>query len=235
MAFVHGKSAAALLDGFDISAYVRSGDFSAEIDTAETSTWSSSWKSYIAGNMKATVSLDGLFDTAMVPNFTGQIGDTPGGLLTFGPGGLALGAPCRLLQVIESSYGETASIGDVVGFTYEATTNTVLGIGHVIAASAAVSADQNGTSVDLTAASTTGAIAFLHVTSVSASDSIVVTIEDSSTGSSGWATIGTFASKAAAGAERIVIAGTVKRYVRVVDDVTGTGVSIVRAVALART
>jgi hypothetical protein len=235
MAFVHGKSAAALLDGFDISAYVRSGDFSAEIDTAETSTWSSSWKSYIAGNMKASVSLDGLFDTAMAPNFTGQIGDTPGGLLTFGPGGLALGAPCRLLQVIESSYGETASIGDVVGFTYEATTNTVLGIGHVIGASAAVTADQNGTSVDLTASSATGAIAFLHVTSVSASDSIVVSIEDSSTGSSGWATIGTFASKSAAGAERIVIAGTVKRYVRVVDDVTGTGVSIVRAVALART
>jgi hypothetical protein len=235
MSFVHGKSAAALLDGVDISAYVRSGEFSAEVDTAETSAWQSSWKSYIAGTMQATITLEGMFDAAMTPNFTGQIGDTPGGLLTFGPGGLALGAPCRLLQVIESQYTESGDIGDVVSFDYEATTNTVLGIGHVIGEAAAVTADQNGTSVDLTAASTTGAIAFLHVTSVSASDSIVVTIEDSSTGSSGWATIGTFASKSAAGAERIVIAGTVKRYVRVVDDVTGTGISIVRAVALART
>jgi hypothetical protein len=80
----------------------------------------------------------------------------------------------------------------------------------------------------------TGGVAHLHVTSVSASDSIVVTIEDSATGSSGWATIGTFASKAAAGAERIAIAGTIRRYVRAVDTVTGSGISIIRAVALAR-
>lgn len=235
MSFVHGKNAAALIDGYDLSPYTKSGEFTAEVDSAETSTWGSSWKSFIAGQMQATVTIDGLFDAAFTPNFTGQVGDTPGALLTFGPGGLALGAPCRLLSVIESNYGETADIGDVVGFTYEALTDRQPGLGHVIAASAAVTTDQNGTAVDLTAQSTTGAIAFLHVTAVSASDSIVCTIEDSSTGSSGWATIGTFASKNAIGAERIVIAGTVKRYVRVVDDVTGTDVSITRAVALART
>lgn len=235
MAFVHGKSAAAFIDGYDLTSYVTSGEFSAEVDSAETSTWGSSWKSFIAGQMQAGVSIDGLFDSTFTPRFTGQIGNTPGALLTFGPGGLALGAPCRLLSVIESDYGETADIGDVVSFSYEAMTDRQVGLGHVIAASEAVTTDQNGTAVDLTAATTTGAIAFLHVTSVSASDSIVCTIEDSATGSSGWATIGTFASKAAIGAERIVIAGTIRRYVRVVDDVTGSGVSITRAVALART
>ncbi|MEA2538466.1 MAG: hypothetical protein QOF11_2700, partial [Chloroflexota bacterium] len=50
-----------------------------------------------------------------------------------------------------------------------------------------------------------------------------------------WATVGTFASKAAVGAERIVIPGTIKRYVRAVWDVTGAGVSIPFLVALART
>jgi hypothetical protein len=111
----------------------------------------------------------------------------------------------------------------------------VVGFGDVLHLLAAETADGNGAAVDQGAQTTTGGIAHLHVTGMSASDSIVVTIEDSANGSTGWATVGTFASKAAVGAERIVIPGTIKRYVRAVWDVTGAGVSIPFLVALART
>jgi hypothetical protein len=60
-----------------------------------------------------------------------------------------------------------------------------------------------------------------------------VTIEDSADGSTNWTTIGTFATVTGLTSERLVIAGTVRRYLRVVDNVTGTGTNT-RSVALAR-
>lgn len=234
MAFKHGKSASVLLDGADISAYFHAAEVSVEVDTGETTTFGSSWKSYIAGNAGGTFDFSGYFDPTWNDTWD-NIGDAPGAVLTFGPSGSALGDKVRLVKVLTSAYGETAEIGGVVEFAWGVMADGTVGFGEVIAARAAITADANGSSYDHTAQTTTGGIAHLHVFSVSASDSIVVTIEDSSTGSSGWATIGTFASKSAAGAERITIAGTIKRYVRAVYDVTGSGVSIECAVALART
>lgn len=233
MSFVHGKDAAVLLDGVLISAYFDSGEFSAEVDTAETTTFSSSWKSFIAGQAAGTVGLTGYFDPTW-NDLWDTIGDAPGAVLTFAPGGLALGSPVRLVKVLTSAYGESAPIGGAVTFSWDVTADGSVGTGQVIAAATAITADTNGAAFDGGAATSNGAVAHLHVTSVSASDSIVVTIEDSANGSSGWATIGTFASKSAPGAERIAIAGNVRRYVRAVYDVTGSSVSIECIVTLSR-
>jgi hypothetical protein len=235
MAFVHGKKAALLLDGLDISGYFHEVSLGTDIDTAEVTTFGASWKSYIAGQAVIAVEGAGYFDPTQTA-LTTALTASADSVLTVGPGGLAAaGDAVRTIQVRETSFAETADIGDAVGFDWSATSDTVPGFGVLLEPLTAVTGDQNGTARDGGAATTTGAVAHLHVTSVSAADSIIVTIEDSATGSSGWATIGTFASKAAAGAERIVIAGTVRRYTRVVDDVTGASVSIVRSVALART
>ena len=63
-----------------------------------------------------------------------------------------------------------------------------------------------------------------------------MTLEDSANGSD-WLAIsgGAFANLAVAGSERLVISGTIRRYTRAVWNVTGTDVSIVFGVALART
>lgn len=233
MAFVHGKSAAVLLDGADVSAYFNSAETNIEVDTAETTTFGASWKTYIPGQVGGMFPFSGYFDPTWNDTWD-NIGDAPGAVLTFGPGGVALGAEVRLVKVLTAAYTEGAEIGGVVTFDWDVTADGAVGFGRVIAASAAITGDANGAAFDYTAETTAGGIAHLHVTSVSASDSIVVTIEDSTNGSSGWATIGTFASKSAAGAERIAIAGTIKRYVRAVYDVTGTDVSIVCSVHLAR-
>jgi hypothetical protein len=238
MSFKHGRHGAAIFAGVDITSYLTSGDLSVEVDEAETTTWGNSWKRYIPGLASCTYSFEGYFDAGISPTFTSQVGDDPAGVLLVGPGGLAAGAPCRIVEVIETKYAETAPVGGVVGFSWECLADTIPGFGWVLAPLAAVDTDNPVTHIDGVASSSTGAIASLHVTSVSASDSIVVTIEDASVptgGGANWATIGTFASKSAAGAERIVIAGTVRRYLRAVDDVTGTDVSITRAVAIART
>lgn len=234
MAFKHGSDASILLDGVDVSAYFHAAEFGAEVDAAETTTFGANWKTFIPGLAGSNYDFDGYFDPTW-NDVWDNIGDAPGAVLTVGPSGTALGDKVRLIKVLTSAYGETAEIGGVVEFMWGVMADGVVGFGEVIAARAAITGDGNGSSYDHTAQTTTGGIAHLHVFSVSASDSIDVTIEDSSTGSSGWATIGTFATKSAAGAERIVIAGTIKRYVRAVYDVTGSDVSIECAVALART
>lgn len=232
MAFVHGSNTQILLDGADVSTYFRELSTSIEVTTAETTTFRKRWKTHIPGVAGGEVTLSGLYE----PAFDSAPLMATGSVLTIGPAGLdTAGQMARLVSVVSASYSESSSIGDAVLFDWDVTADTPLGAGHILEPLTAISVDANGTTFDGGAATTTGAVAHLHVTSVSASDSIVVTIEDSATGSSGWATIGTFASKSAPGAERITIDGTVRRYVRAVFDVTGTAVSITCAVALART
>lgn len=234
MTFKHGKNAKALFNGYDLTAYLRGGDLDVNVDTADTTTWSNTWKTAIVGTQAAMYAFDGLFDPTFAPVFTTGLGGTSG-LLTVAPSGAAIGDLVRMMPVIKTGYAESSPVGDVVGFKFGCLSDTVPAFGRVQYALTAVTADSNGGNLDNGAQTTTGAIAFLHVTGVSSGDDITVTIEDSSTGSSGWATVGTFANVAAIGAQRIVIAGTIKRYTRAVFDVTGTGVSIPTFVALART
>lgn len=234
MAFKHGKDTSVWLNGADVSEYFNAADLSVDVDTAETTTFKKSWKTHIVGQSGASLDLGGFYD----PTFD-DVEDTlnveAGAVLSVFPGGgTADGSPGRMVAVHSTSYKESAPVGDAVAFQWSVLANGPVAFGNVLKTLSAVTADGNGTSFDNGAATTGGAIAHLHVTSVSASDSIVVTIEDSANNSD-WATIGTFASKSAPGAERIVITGTVRRYVRVVWDVTGADVSITFSVMLART
>lgn len=236
MTFLHGRTTEVLLDGADISTYLNAADLSVDVDTADTTTFKATWKTAIPGQVAAAAEFGGLYDTASIATFTALIGDDPGAVLTVVPASQsAVGDPCRLIKIASTAHKETAPVGGVVAFNWSAVADGAVGFGHVLAPLAAVTADGNGTThTGPLGGTTTGAIAHLHVTSVSAGDSIDVTIEHSTNGTD-WATLGTFAQKSAAGAERLVIAGTVNRYTRAVFNVTGTDVSITCAVALART
>lgn len=229
MAFRHGKDTEIWLNGIDVSSYFNSIDFGVDVDTAETTTFKKSWKTHIPGMAAATADASGLYDPAF-DNVYEVLNVESGAILTILPGG----GLARMFNVHSTTYKESAAVGDAVAFSWSVIGSAQVGLGAVLAQMVTVTADGNGSAVDGGAATTNGAIAHLHVASVSASDSILVTIEDSATGSSGWATIGTFASKSAPGAESINIPGTVRRYTRAVYDVTGTDVSIVVGVALAR-
>ena len=59
--FVHGKGTEVLLDEFDLSSYFNSVDASRTTDTAETTSFGSTSKSYIVGLSDGTLSLSGMF------------------------------------------------------------------------------------------------------------------------------------------------------------------------------
>ena len=236
MAFKHGKGTNVWVDAVDLSTYFRGMDLSAEVDTAESTTFTATWKSFLPGVAGATFSLDGLFDPTQT-TLTGLLPATAN-LITVGVGGGAVADVARLASVRSTAFAESAPVGGLVGLTWAVVVDGVLGLkeGQILKPMAAITATANGTTVDGAAATTTGAVAQVHCTAVSSGDSVVVTIEDSATGSSGWATIGTFTNITAASSERIVIAGTIRRYTRAVWTVTDDGgPSLTFGVAIART
>lgn len=225
MAFTHGKGTIVLVDEFNLSAYFRNVDFSVDVDTAETTTFGSMWKAFLAGQVGATFDLEGLFDPTQT--VITDLLPTTAALITVVPGGSTFG---RLANVLSTSVAESSPVGDIVSLTWSVLANGVAGGGAVLAAPTTYTGDTNGSTVDGLAATTTGAIAHLHVTDVDTD--VDVTIQDSANAST-WATIGTFAQKSAPGSERIVIAGTIRRYTRAVIDLTGTTTTL--AVVMART
>lgn len=84
--------------------------------------------------------------------------------------------------------------------------------------------DWTNTSVDNLASSAAGGVGYLQVSQFAGLTGFVGLIEDSADGASGWAAIVTFTNVTGAPtAQRIAIAGTVRRYLRFRGDVTGTG------------
>lgn len=234
MSFKHGRNAEIWMGDLDVSSYFRSMEFSGEADTADTTTFKKSWKTHVSGVPNATLSLEGLYDPAQI-DIRNSLGLAAGTILTTGPAGLAaVGDLARLVKVHATSFAQSSPVGDVVVFNYDVVADGPVGFGEVLKPLAAVTGDANGTTfVGPVGGSSNGAVAHLHVLSVSASDSVDVTIEDSTNGTD-WDLLGTFANVTAAGVERIEIAGTVNRYLRAVWDVTGTDVSINFGVAIAR-
>ena len=62
--FEHGRNTAVFLDGVNLSPYLTATDFSIDLDTADTTTYGSTWKSSIAGTIGAKVDFGGLYDPA---------------------------------------------------------------------------------------------------------------------------------------------------------------------------
>jgi hypothetical protein len=235
MAFKHGKDAAIWFNALDLSSYANDLAFGADVDSADTSTFGNTWKTAIAGQAVAKVDIKGYYDPALTALPAAL--QVENAVVTYMPSGTAIGDNARLMALDPASYAESSPVGGVVGFQLSGATDGTVGFGYALLPKTTISASTTGAAKDDGAATTTGAIAQLHVTNiVSATGSWVVLIQDSADGSTGWTTIGTFAAKTAVGAERIVIAGTVRRWVRYVNTVTGgTTPACTFALAFART
>ena len=150
------------------------------------------------------------------------------------------------------SLGSSVWMGDALNVTAAPSSNVTGGVdmpltfgltgaalyGQSLTTHAALTTTTTGTAVDGTAASTNGGIGHLHVTAVSGTTPTCdVTIEHSVNGSTSWATLATFTQVTTATASQrvTVAAGTsVRRYLRAVVTIAGTGPSYTVAVAFAR-
>lgn len=228
-----------LVDSLNLSCEARSVNFAANVDTYDVSTICDESKVFITGEDTSTFSADGPLD---VDSSTNEPYDVLTSFkastakpITYAPSGLSTGSETVLLDALETNYGTSASTGSTVDFSLSAITTGDTDFGESLEDLTAVTADGNGTARDLTAASSNGGVAHLHVTAFTGLTSNDITIEQSADGSTGWTTLVTFAQVTGVTSERVVVAAgtSVARYLRVVDDVTGSG-SCTRQVSFAR-
>ena len=242
-AFRHGKSTRLLLDQHDISAYFRGTSVNNAADEADSTTYGADIKTYVAGLPDFGVSLEGLFDGtegAIDEILQASVDSDDTNVLTIAPEGLATGRRVWIAVADQVSYDIGSPVTDVVSVAANFRGAGLVRSGYSLHTLAPETISGNSTSIDNTAASTTGGVGTLHVTANTRdAGSLVVTIEDSADNAA-WATIATFATVNAGTANVLadteIVAGTVRRYVRALWTVTGgTTGSYTFAVSFART
>ena len=121
--FVHGKSTNFTLD--DTSGTVRnfsdtltSVDFPDSVETAETTAFGASAKSYIVGLTDATFSLSGIWD-ATVDGYISGGAEPASRSFVYGPAGSTAGNVKYTGEAIVTSYSISNPVGDVVTYSLD--------------------------------------------------------------------------------------------------------------------
>ena len=127
--FKHGKNAFFALDGtaaslVNISDTLNEISMPREIETAETTAYGNSDKTYITGLGDSTVSLSGMFDATLNTMVAGNIANLKSGSVSsltfeYGPAGSASPQPKFTGEALVTSYEVSSPVGDVVTFSLE--------------------------------------------------------------------------------------------------------------------
>ena len=118
--FAHGKSTDFAIDDTggssrNISNTLTDVSFPQTIDTAETTAFGSSNKSYIVGLKDTTISVTGLWDATVDGYLSGT--EPASRSLIFGPAGSTGGIVKYTGEAIMTNYSQGNPVGDVVTFT----------------------------------------------------------------------------------------------------------------------
>ena len=123
MAFGHGSKAVVTINGVDLSTFCTSLDLGIDQDTAETTTFGSTWKSYIAGTMGGKMSLSGDYDGTVTTGpasaiLLAQATAVPIAVV-HKPGGTASGQRTNSFNALITNYTESSPVGGTITFKCE--------------------------------------------------------------------------------------------------------------------
>jgi hypothetical protein len=120
MAFRHGKNAVVTVNAVDLSTFCDNLDLAIDVDTADTTTFGSSWKSALAGVAGAKLDLSGDYDpTASTGPASAIWACITGGVpvaIVHKPGGTASGQRTNSFNGIITNYTESSPVGGIVTF-----------------------------------------------------------------------------------------------------------------------
>jgi hypothetical protein len=240
MAFASAQQSRVNVALLNASGYAKGYSFSWSSEPLMVATLVDVAKPFILGQDSSTASVDMFLDVSGAANgqwdaLTDLKAATTASPVTLGPWGFSVGSPVIMPAVRANNVSATSAVAGTVDAAFGSVSTGLTDVGVVLENYAAVTADGNGTARDNGAATADGGVAHLHVSAFSGLTNNIVTIEHSVDGSTSWATLVTFATYTGATSERVEVAAgtTVRRYLRVVDNVTGTG-STTRFVAFAR-
>jgi hypothetical protein len=253
MTFIHGKDTAVLINEFDMSAYFSDASQAFNNDTAETTAFGASAKSYVIGLADGTFDLGGMFDVGAGTSATvleSILATATAPVVTVHHNGNDIGEPAWLMRAHQTSYSLSSPIADIVkvASSFQATgsndTNHIVPIstsgvqltnfGNRTVSSMPITSS----SVDNAASTSAGGMATLHVTSNTGNGTSYTTKVQHSADNSSWADLVTFTVFAGAAVTEelvTVAAGTVNRYLRSsIITADGTTGNVKYAISFAR-
>ena len=205
----------------------------------DSTTWGDNSHEYVHTLRDHVAAFSGFFDgtvtTGLDALFAAALGSDNSPIMIWLPAGDGGGNRGYGIVADETSYEIADEVDGLIEVSAEMQGNGWYD-GIMLTGKATFTSTNTGTARDGGAASTTGGDGFLEVFSVSAGDTIDATIQDSADGSTDWQTIATFAQVTAGNVsgQRVVIAGTIRRYTRAVFTLGGASISIVAAALLHR-
>lgn len=242
MSFKNAQQSRLLAGSFHYSGVVTKIDgFGFTFEMLEVTTLIDTAKKFICGLLSSAAKVDMLLDTDTTAggqwsNMTAwDAGTTQPQPVTFAPAGLAAGSECWMVAGLSGGLTTGSTNADKVTASLDVTSTGPMDPGVFLEDLTTIAVDTSGTARDNGALTANGGAAHLHVTDLTGLTGDQIIIEHSTTGVGAWATLVTFANVTALTSERVEVAPgtTVNRYLRVGDDVTGTG-SITRSVAFSR-
>lgn len=122
--FRHGKNTVFKVDNnagtlTNISTVLTDVSFPQSVETAETTVFGASAKSYIVGLTDATISVSGNFDNTVDIHLAAIVGKTDSVSFEYGPEGSTSGFAKYTGECFLTSYEKSGAVGDVVNFSAE--------------------------------------------------------------------------------------------------------------------
>jgi hypothetical protein len=238
MGFIHGKNTGVLVGGGNLSAFFNEASASQDVETAETTAFGSSAKTYIIGLKDGTMSVSGMFDGAqgsVDEQIEAALGVDAASVATIAPEGLAIGRASYSCAARKTSYEVSSPVGDVVATSLSIQADGGIDRGVLLGANTAVTTTGEGAGQDNAASSADGGVGFLHVTANTRDGASTFKVQHSSDNVT-FADLVTFTSVSATSttAERIAVTGTVNQYLRASHAPGGSSGSVTYTMAFAR-
>lgn len=241
--FRHGRGTRILVSEFDLSTYFKDASMASTVDTPESTAFQSDTKTYVVGMTDGRFSLGGMFSgdaNGVDEVFSAAFGDETPVIFTYAPEGLAVGRKVWGAAAIETSYGISGSVSDIVAVSAEFQGTGGVRSGWSLASpDTPISADGNGTVVDTGSAFTGAAYAVLHVLSNASTQDATISVMHATSAGGVYASLGSFNPVTAGDitAQKLVIpSGSLRRYVRIaasggIDGDIAAHVSFIRSTA----
>ena len=237
MAFRSAQDARAYIGLLGVACYADTFNATTQVDTYDVTTFCDDSKASIPGLNTSTVSMSGPLDVDATSNgqwdalrdLTAIETSTPVTYMPLGTDGAAW-----LMDVFQTEISPDASHTDAVQWSMSAQASGIGDMnGAILSNAETVTVDGSSSNTDGGAATTNGGVGHLHVTAYATLTSDDIIIEGSANGSTGWATVVPFSQVTGLTSQRVEVTGAVPRYLRVTDDVLGTG-SITPLVSFSR-
>ena len=118
MAFIHGKGASVLHGAYDLSAFLNDGSISNSVETAETTTFGATSKTF-QGTLRNgdTISISGKWDSALNTQLVALLGLATSSTFEYHPAGTTAGLPKVSGECFVASYEVSSAVADLVTFS----------------------------------------------------------------------------------------------------------------------